>query len=271
MTKQSNNPKAGSLDSSKGKPNRREQLRAQQLKEAQRQRQQRILIVGAIVLAVLIVLIVGVSVVQHLSNSKKPAAGTQIIPPNANADHSAIKYEAEVKKNIPTVTVIMDFQCPGCAYAHKQLVPTFEKLADDGRINLEFQILHMLDSHFPGQHSERAVIAATCSDQYNIFPHYARTIFEHQPATEGDGWTDDELMSWAQEVGLPAEKVNDLRTCLVDRQTSDFVNEMQSKLPDYVTATPSFVTNGKLIDNKNINEQAAIDEDKLFELIESYQ
>ena len=229
---------------------RREQLRVQQEAESRRRRTIGIITAAAVVLAVVIIVVVVVVIVQNRGSSggqsTPGSTADQIVPPSANADNTGLVYNrADPAAGAPEVVVYMDYQCPGCGQASKLVEPGLEELADNGEILLTYQILHGLYRNFPGDHSFRAATAATCADVQGVFPKYSKLVFAGQPATEGDGWTDQQLgTDYPKLAGLDGDALSAFQTCFTDQATADFVNSMQDALPSYVTSTPFFTVNG---------------------------
>ncbi|WIY83507.1 thioredoxin domain-containing protein [Propionimicrobium sp. PCR01-08-3] len=255
-----NKPKDSSGKSASGKgttpraasASRREQLRAQQLAEAKRKRTQRIITAAAAVLAVVIIVVVIVVAVQNRKDDE-PGTGSspsstvaQQVPAQANADNSGLIYNGSDQNSADLVVdVYMDYQCPGCGQLSELVEPDLETLADNGEIQLTYHVLHGLDGSFPGDHSYRAAIGATCAALQDVFPAYSHTVFAGQPATEGDGWTDKQLSEdYPKLVGLEGDALTEFQTCYSEQATADFVKAMQDALPSYVTATPYVEVNG---------------------------
>ncbi len=253
-----------------GQTSRREQLRARQAAEAKRARTQRIIMVAAGIIALIIVAIVAVSLVQHhgQKNADSVALGEQITPPRATQNNDAITYRDEVSDSVLTARLFADFQCPGCANYERYVVPVLQQLADQGKINLEFHILHGLDRALGTTHSQRAAIAATCADTVDAFSAYAPIVFANQPAREGDGWTDEQLIDFASQASISGDKLTQFTTCFTERQTNDFVDSMQKSMPDYIRATPSLVVNDKVVELTNDDIVSA---DALLTKLESYR
>lgn len=247
----SDKPQAGGPQTPRAaSASRREALRAQQAAEAQRARTRRIITAIAVVLAVVIVAVVVVVLVQNRQRQQEEqglrAQQGQVTPPSANdAGNGLVFNNSTQNTGKPSVEVYLDFQCPGCAQASALIDPLLEQLADSGEIQLTYHMLHGLDRGFPGNHSYRAALAATCADVQGAFPVFSKAIFAAQPATEGDGWTDEQLRNTlAVQTGLSGEQLTAFQTCFDSRSTSDFVDAMQDLKPDYVTYTPFFAVNG---------------------------
>ncbi len=230
---------------------RRDQLRAQQAAEAQRARTRRIITAAAVALAVLIVAIVAVVLVQNnqrqLEADSLRGSQGQVTPLNATEDGSGLVYTSSTGSiDKPLVEVYLDFQCPGCAQASAVVDPLLEQLAESGKIQLTYHMLYGLDRGFPGNHSYRAALAATCADVQDAFSAYTKTVFANQPVREGDGWTDEQLRgTLAQQAGLAGEQLTAFQGCYDAKSTSDFVEAMYNATPDYVTHTPFFAVDGK--------------------------
>ncbi len=229
---------------------RRERLRAQQAAEAQRARTRRILIVVTAIVAAAIVAVVTTVLVQNHNRRKAEERqrnqAAQMVPPNATADGTAIGYAGgEAAGDVPDVVAYLDFQCPGCSQSSKLIDPLLEQLADQGRIRLTYHILYGLDSLLNTDHSFRAAVAASCADFQGKFPEYTSAVFANQPAKEGDGWTDAQLLQWAGQAGIEGDQKNAFETCFTTQATSQFVQKMQRAKPDSVTGTPTFLANGK--------------------------
>ena len=243
---QASNPQTPRAESA----SRREALRAQQAAEAQRARTRRIITAVAAVLAVVIVAVVVVVLVQNQQRQQQEeglrAQQGQVTPPSANEAGNGLVFNNSTQNTgKPLVEAYLDFQCPGCAHASALIDPLLEQLANSGEIQLTYHMLHGLDRGYPGNHSYRAALAATCADVQGAFPAYSKAVFTAQPAREGDGWTDEQLRgTLAEQAGLSGQQLADFQTCFDSRTTSDFVDAMQDLKPDYVTYTPYFAVNG---------------------------
>ncbi len=228
---------------------RREQLRAQQAADAQRARTRRIVIAAATALALLIVAVVAVVVFQNYQRDKErkalQAEQGQITPPSANEAGDGVVYNNSTANGSSLVVEgYLDFQCPGCAQASATIDPLLEELADRGDIQLTYHMLHGLDRAIPGNNSYRAAIASICADVQGVYSQYSKTVFTNQPQ-EGRGYTDEELIGFAEQVGLSGTPLTEFEACFTGGATSDFVDAMMNGQPDYVTYTPFFAVNGK--------------------------
>ncbi|GAA2182187.1 hypothetical protein GCM10009785_20280 [Brooklawnia cerclae] len=243
---------ATNRDASAG-TSRREQLRAQQLAEAKSARTRRIVTAAAIVVAVAIVVTVCVVLWQNHQTQKRQeelqSQADQIVPASANADQNGILVTGTASDATPLVQVYEDFQCPGCAQASAYVEPNLESLAEKGELRIEYHVLHGLDTSLGTTYSQKAAIAGSCAAEYGSFSDYATLVYANQPEQEGDGWTDEQLReTFAEQSGMTGQALTDFQACFDGNATSDFVDAMQNSRPDIVTATPSFVVNGQLVE-----------------------
>ena len=206
---QASNPQTPRAEST----SRREALRAQQAAEAQRARTRRIITAIAAVLAVVIVAVVVVVLVQNQQRQQQEeglrAQQGQVTPPSANEAGNGLVFNNSTQNTgKPLVEAYLDFQCPGCAQASALIDPLLEQLANSGEIQLTYHMLHGLDRGYPGNHSYRAALAATCADVQGAFPAYSKAVFASQPVREGDGWTDrsaGQTLAWLDST--PAQRI----------------------------------------------------------------
>lgn len=264
MSKKDNN-QAAPVGTSK-----RAQLAAQQAAEAAHKRMMRIVMVIGIVLALVIVSIVTVVLVQnHRKNpgtspsAKETTIAQQIVPVRANADGNGIVYHESTKNtDAPLVDAYFDYQCPGCAAASRIIDPMLEELADSGSIQLVYHTLHGLDERLENDSSYRSAIAATCvaNLETDYFPTYSSTIFTNQPRREGIGYTDEQLTkTFTESAGITGADLETFQACYTGQATKDFIDTTQKTLPDVVTLTPSFVTNNKVLELKNLSRASKED------------
>lgn len=233
---------------------KRAQLAAQQAAEAAHKRTMRIVTVIGVIIALVIISVVAVVLVQNHQENKTQAqaTGEQIVPIRANKAKDGIVYkDSTANSDAPLVDAYVDYQCPGCAQAAATVEPMLEQLADDGKIQLVYHTLYGLDRTFPGNHSYRAAIAATCvaNLENEHFSTYSHTIFANQPSHEGEGYTDDQLLKdFAAQAGITGADQETLAACYTGQATKDFVKDIQDRLPNYVKYTPSFVVNEQVLE-----------------------
>lgn len=152
----------------------------------------------------------------------------------------------------PDVLVYVDYQCPWCGLLEEVSGPAMLEAADDGDIQLTFTLMSFLDSNLGTDSSLRGANAALCADDQGAFPEFHQRLFAGQPEDEGTGWTDEQLVGFAEDSG-----VGDLDTftaCLADGTHNDYVKDMQTRSnQDGVSGSPRVFINGEELGNEQMN------------------
>lgn len=187
---------------------RREAARRMVDRQARRDRNVKIYSVLGILLVLLIVVGVAVGVVNHERNAP-------VATPN-NVDGYQIGVSDKVKsegKKVP-VTIIQDYNCPGCQQLHLGNIDALNKMSNEGTIDLKFQNVAILDNATAKKDgSARASNAAACvadskPDKFSTFNHL---LYENQKPGEV-GMTNDELKTYAQKAGASVDDCIDKGT-----------------------------------------------------------
>ncbi|MDR1354661.1 MAG: DsbA family protein [Propionibacteriaceae bacterium] len=177
--------------------------------------------------------------------------GQQIVPPNLNADASALIVNPQADAALPLLTLHADYQCPICRQAETIWGETITTLVEQGRIRVEHAVRSFLDVSLRTDSSRRAAVAASCADTVGAFAGYHAAVFAGQPAQEGDGYTDQQLReTFAAQAGITGANLTEFQQCFDSLATLDVVNNMEAvnMRNPLVTGTPTFLVNGKLLD-----------------------
>jgi protein-disulfide isomerase len=205
-------------------------------------------------------------VLVQQAGTAKPSA-TSVTPPNATSDGRAIVVNPGVAKaGAPVVELFFDYQCPICKQFEDLYGEPLQVLANAGEIELRNRNMNFLDNNLQNDSSTRAGVAATCSDVSGKYPAFHAEIYSHQPANEGDGYTDEVLRDTIPaSVGITGEALTKFQACYDQQSTKAFVqamNDLASK--DGITGTPSFHVNGKDIP---LSDFSGVDPTMLGDLI----
>ncbi|GAB3701664.1 DsbA family protein [Mariniluteicoccus flavus] len=246
---------------SKPKPakqgSRRAELRAAQIAEAKRRKNQRTVfaIVGGL-LALALIAGIAFAVIKFRE------AEAANIPPNATKDKGGIVMNpGKAKPGAPVVAIYQDYQCPACKQFEDRVGPQLEELANAGDIQLENHTMKFLDTNLRNDASERAANAAVCADAAGHYAAYHRTVYKNQPAQEGVGYTDDQLKKdFAQQAGITGDQAQSFESCFTSRKFKSYVNSMDVKAGEAgITGTPSVKVNGKVVETKNfVGDKTAV-------------
>lgn len=242
-------PRKPSVQASVKAQNRREELRRQQLAEAQRQRRNRLLGIGAAITALVLAAVAAVVwFTRDKPGEDLTAGGT---PPHAAADHSGIVVNpGKAKQGAPTVALYFDYQCPWCKRLEDNIGANLESLADKGEINLEYRTMTFMDVKLNNTASSRAAVAAACADYQGIYAKYHDEAFANQAQEEvkgSEGYSDELLTrTIPAKLGLGGDKLAAFGTCYSERTTEAFVettDDLAGK--SGVTGTPTLQVNGR--------------------------
>lgn len=223
-------------------------LKAQADKAAARDK--RIKIFGGIGV---VVVVVGIVLAGWLGARSGSTSAT--VDPNAKlpagilADTYGFPVKA-VDSAKSTLTIYEDPQCPICKQFELQYGEGIRRLVDSGTINVVYQMASFIDDNLPQSNhaSRRAVAALGCAVDQGVGLAYHDTVYANQPATEGDGWTDDTLKAMGAVAGLTGTKLDAFKRC-VDAGTylgwADNANQYfrDQKIP----GTPNLVLDGTTV------------------------
>lgn len=229
----------------------REAVKAKLAEERARQaavdRRRKLVLYG--VGGVVILAIVGAVWFGIAQETKNTGSSSGPTPAIATADNGGIpigpsESDAEAK-GIPTVDVYEDFQCPACKTFEADSGPTLEKLADEGKARVVYHPLNLIGAQFsgePGSSSLRAGSAFACTTDTPDFMKFHNIAFANQP-TEGEGISNEQLISWGQQAGITSES---FKQCVEEETYVGWVKRVDSASGDKgVTGTPTVFVAGK--------------------------
>ncbi|MCE0487574.1 DsbA family protein [Ornithinimicrobium sediminis] len=169
-----------------------------------------------------------------------PAGGGIVVNPDAPEDAT-------------TVHVYEDFQCPFCGVLARSIGEGLTEKAEAGEIRLTHTIMSFLDGNLGNDTSSRAANAALCAGDAGVFSEWHATAYESQP-TEGAGWTDADLVGFAEQVGLEGEDLSGFETCVAEGTYLDYVTDMQEAANrEGVASTPTLVVNGETLSREELS------------------
>ena len=216
------------------------------------ERRRRSLTVGAVAVAV-IVIVVGVFVfIQTRSSAPTVAAsgvhgstgGYGFVVGKADAPASMVVYE--------------DFQCSICKNFEDTDGAMMATKITAGTLKVEYRPIAILDRLSSTDYSSRASNASACvrnATDTQTWKAYHDLLFQHQPAENSSGLTDEQLTTYATQAGATAPTVG---TCI----SSDTYKNWVSSATDAsnkagVTGTPTVLLNGKSVDTSQLNDVTA--------------
>ncbi len=241
------------------KVSRREQLRVQreaELKAAQRAKRMK---VGLGIVATVVV----ISLVTWAVYTFKDTIGaTNAVPSHANGDKSGIVVNpGKAAKGAPLFVIYQDYQCPICKEYHTVFGTKLREAAAAGKIQLEYRTMNFLDANLQNDASTRSAVAAACADNVGAYEAYYDALYDNQPATEGDGYSDEMLrVTIPAQIGITGDRLTGLQKCYDTRATLQFINGTNTAAGRAnITSTPTYMYNGKDITKVLTKDPTSID------------
>lgn len=212
--------------------------KAAEMRAAQqrRERNRRFLTIGGVLLAI-VAIVVGSVVISQLSDDPATAGeseyGVAIGP--EDAPHEIVIYE--------------DFLCPYCGEFERQSAEEFQRLADDGKVRVEYRPFELLSQI--GDYSMRSTNAFAVvleEEGEDVAKEFHDLLFENQPPEDPDQFlTDDELVDLAVEAGADEDAV---RGGIEGLDQEDWVDEATAAAKEAgVNGTPTVVLDGEEFQN----------------------
>jgi protein-disulfide isomerase len=132
-----------------------------------------------------------------------------------------------------------DFQCPHCRDFQRDVVPTIDRLVDQGKVRFDYHPIG-----FIGPESTTAANAATCAGDQGKFWQYHDALFAAQGPENSGTFSNAELQRIAQQVGVAGDKFN---TCLRNGTYNGWIAKVTDDASRRgVNATPTVLVDGKL-------------------------
>lgn len=237
--------------SGQGKAERRAaaQQAAQALaaKQALQERRNRIVIIGASILVVVLVAVAGFVIYRAgqqtlLSDfeGERPTNSTASGGLTFGSDMAA----GTVNEGATEVDIYLDFMCPGCGQfdiAHRDEMRT---MISEGTATLIVHPLEYLNRSSMGtEYSSRSAnaLATVANDSPEHALAFIEILFDNQPAQGTEGLSDEQMAQFAVEVGVPQEVADSF----AEGKFRDWVTvASEQALSDGVTGTPSAFIDG---------------------------
>jgi protein-disulfide isomerase len=223
-----------------------------------------------IVVPLVVVVVIAAAVVGGLlyEKHKSDAAAQTVIPaltvPGSTGYPTTLdKANATVLVGKPTAKITVDayedFLCPICQEFESANFTDIEKQLQAGTVKVRYHMINLLDSHsVPAGYSMLAAntalaVATAAPDKFMDF-HYS--LYQKQPAENGPGWTQAQLTSLADRLGVSGgafQSVVDNKT--YDNQINTNLNAASNNQSLFQTnsdgsrgfGTPTIVANGKVV------------------------
>lgn len=228
-------------DDSRPANERREAARqkAHQLRTSQQRKDRRnkTLVTGGIVVGVLAVVTVVVLIIVSAIRPTVPGpknmasdgvligAGLKVKPtPALAADAKPIPSAPDPTGSVVDIRVYADYLCELCGDFQRTNLKQLEPLVRDGAVTMEVHPVAIYTSHSAGtKYSLRAANAAACVANYspNAFWKFNSGMFVDQPKEGGPGLTDTQIKKRVSAAG--ASNTTDISSCIDDGRFKTWV------------------------------------------------
>lgn len=235
---------------------------------SEKRRERTVRIVGAVTVLVVVVGIIAIAVVAR-SSSDAANQVTRVEPdPNAplpegvlGAD-SAFPYGVPYgsgAESAPVLELWEDFQCPACGALEEVNGKGIAELAESGQVQLIWRPTHFLDANLGNDASNRAIAAWGCAIDAGKVREYHDLIYANQPETEGAGYTQDQLLSFGEQVGLSGADLDSFTQCVQDGTYRAWAaNSNQEFQAAGHQGTPFGLIDGVVVENATLADPEAL-------------
>jgi protein-disulfide isomerase len=243
----------------------------------QRKRDNRVRLIGGIAIGAVVAVILGVAIWSSQSSSTNTDIPTDTVADapvpegvlntdDATDGVGAGNIWGRVYKSNPgkpTLAIWEDFQCPACAVFEEQVGPAIRALADEGKVTLVYRPTTFIEKRFSGTNpnsSTRATAAYGCAIDAGKGKDYAAIVFANQPAAEGDGWSQQQLIDYGTDAGISESDLPAFETCVNDLTYAQWATNSYNVFIDTgVPGTPSGFLNGTEVPSGTLSDPAALE------------
>jgi protein-disulfide isomerase len=240
-----------------------EQARAES-EAAERRRERTIRIVGGLVVLLVVAGLLAVGFFAGRDDGSTTATTAPPTPdPNAalptgvSSENWAVPYGAgwtsPDEAKLPTLEIWEDFQCPACQQVEAASGAQIQALADEGKVKLLYRPATFLDASLAADNqangnpnsSARATSAWGCAVDAGKAGEFHSAVFDIQPADEGVGFSDQQLIDLGTTVGIAEPDLATYTKCVQDGTYLAWsANSNQAFTEAGVGGTPTAYLNG---------------------------
>lgn len=139
-----------------------------------------------------------------------------------------------------------DFQCPYCRLFHEEEENSIlQNYVNTGKVYFTYTSFSFIDGNDPNGESKSAAAAAYCAADQGKFWEYHDLLFANQNGENSGDFTSKRLFAFADRLGLDASVFKSCYNSGKYRQ--QVLDDLARGQSLGVTATPTFVVNGTLV------------------------
>ncbi|HSO04164.1 MAG TPA: thioredoxin domain-containing protein [Candidatus Limnocylindrales bacterium] len=231
---------------------------------AERRRERTIRIVGGLVVLLVVGGLLAVGYIAGRDGGTDSSASppptpdaNAALPSGVSGDNYGVPYgtgwTSPDEAKLPTLEIWEDFQCPACAQVEAVSGDGIQALADAGKVKLLYRPAIFLDASLAADNaangnpnsSARATSAWGCAVDAGKAGEYHSAVFDIQPADEGVGFSDQQLIELGTTVGIADADLATYTTCVQEgTYLSWAANSNQAFSEAGVGGTPTAYLNG---------------------------
>lgn len=235
----------------------------------EKRRERTVRIVGAVTVAVVVVGIIGIAVFASQS-SKEPtttdipvADASAALPAGVLGPDEDLAYGVpygSAAADAPVLALWEDFQCPACGSLEKANGDGIARLAEEGKVKLVWRPTTFLDGNLGNDASVRAVAAWGCAIDAGKTREFHDYVYANQPATEGEGWTNEQLIEFGGAAGITGADLDTFTSCVNDGTYLTWASNSTSEFyGDNIQGTPHALLNGVEVPIGTVADAAALE------------
>lgn len=259
-----------------GKDRRDRAAAAREAAQSQERRRERtVRIIGAVTVLVVVVGIIVVAVLAKGSSESSTAAEPTVVEGAAlpagvlaaDSEHPFGVPFGTAAADAPVLEVWEDVQCPACASVEQANGAGIAALAEAGEVQLIWRPATFLDRVNEGRDasvansSTRATAAWGCAIDAGKTKEFHDALYAGQPAEEGEGWTDAQLLALGEQVGLSGAELDAFGTCVADGTYVDWATSSGATFTvEGIAGTPFALLDGVEVPTQILADDAALRE-----------
>ncbi|MGB7979472.1 MAG: thioredoxin domain-containing protein [Candidatus Nanopelagicales bacterium] len=276
MAAQKNTPDSGASGAT---PKQLAEHARAQTEAAERRRERVIRIVGGLFVVLIVGGLLAAGFFAGRDDPADPATPVASADPNAalpsgvSAPTYGVPYgpgwTAADEAKLPTLEIWEDFQCPACAQVEAASADGIKALADEGRVKLLYRPATFLDNGLADKNtangnpnsSARSTSAWGCAVDADKTTEYHSGIFDIQPAEEGVGFSDQQLIDLGGTVGIADADLATFTSCVQDGTYLGWAaNSNQAFSESGAGGTPTAYLNGVEVSSSELADVAGLTE-----------
>jgi protein-disulfide isomerase len=171
-----------------------------------------------------------------------------------------VSSNAAASTTAPQLEVWEDFQCPSCKLTEDANGAHIVELARGGTVNVLWRPTTFLDDNLSNDSSLRATAAWGCAIDAGKAVEYHAAVFAAQPATEGDGFTDAQLLRLGTQSGISGAARTTFKACVAEGRYQGWAkNSTAAFHKAQVAGTPAAYLDGHQLDNGVLGDATKLD------------